>query len=85
MQSYPTPRITRTLSSEAVAAALKASPSLSLRTTNLIFTEPCAPPPSPVEFDDSPAYSVDGRARSEADSVSAEDWRRGKEEMRVSA
>jgi hypothetical protein len=81
--SVPTFTLNRTLSSEAVAAALKASPSLSLRTTNLDFKETQAPPPSPIDFDWSPEHS-DSPA-DHANAVSAAAWRRGREEMRVGA
>jgi hypothetical protein len=77
--------ISRTLSSEAVAAALKASPSLTIRTTNLDFKETTAPPPSPVDFDWSPAHSVDEEQYGAADAVASDDWKRGREEMRVGA
>jgi len=80
--SYPSMGISRTLSSEAIAAALKASPSLSIRTSNLAFKETQAPPPSPVDNDYSPAS---GSHADHADAVTAADWRRGREEMRVGA
>lgn len=77
--------ISRTLSSEAVAAALKASPSLTIRTSNLDIKETQAPPPSPVDFDWSPAHSVDEEQYGAADTVTSEDWKCGREQMRVAA
>ena len=77
--------ISRTLSSEAVAAALKASPSLTIRTTNLDFKETQAPPPSPVDFDWSPAHSVDEEQYGATETVTSDDWKCSREQMRVAA
>jgi hypothetical protein len=62
--------MSRSLSSEAIAAAFKkAGPFLTIQIPNMDFKETMAPPPSPVDFDWSPA-STEGSPSNESDALS---------------